>query len=105
VRTGTPLPFPPKEEFKRFTDRFWVPKEKMEKIHLPIYSGKEGNRHLVQTMSLEVPKDAARGDRVVVELKIDLNKIMRFRAFLAEHPAIVLDVTLENPLAIRSLTP
>src|SRR5208283_1413456 len=74
-------------------------------IHLPVYSGKDGNRHLVQTMSLEVPKDAARGDRVVVELKIDLNKIMRFRAFLAEHPAIVLDVTLENPLAIRSLTP
>ncbi len=105
VQAGTLLPFPPKGEFKRFTDRFWVPKEKMAKIHLPIYSGKEGNRHLVQTMSLEVPTGAARGDRVVVELKIDLNKIMRFRAFLAEHPAIALDVTLENPLATRSLTP
>ena len=105
VEAGTLLPFPPKGEFKRFTNRFWVPKEKMTKIHLPIYSGKEGNRHLVQTMSLEVPKDAARGDQVVVELKIDLNKIMRFRAFLAEHHAVALDVTLENPLATRSLTP
>jgi len=56
-------------------------------------------------MSLEVPADAARGDRVVVELKIDLNKIMRFRAFLADHPAVALDVTLENPLAMRSLSP
>ena len=77
----------------------------MAKIHLPIYSGKEGNRHLVQTMSLDVPADAARGDRVVVELKIDSNKIMRFRAFLAERPAVALDVTLENPLAMRSLSP
>jgi molecular chaperone DnaK len=105
VEAGTRLPFPPEGEFKRFTDRFWVPKEKMTKIHLPIYSGKEGNRHLVQTMSLEVPKDAVRGDGVVIELKIDLNKMMRFRAFLAEHHAITLDVTLENPLATRSLTP
>jgi hypothetical protein len=105
VQAGTLLPFPPKGEFKRFTDRFWVPKERMSKIHLPIYSGKDGNRHLVQTMSLEVPRDAARGERVVVELKIDLNKIMRFRAFLADRPAVALDVTLENPLAIRSLTP
>jgi tetratricopeptide (TPR) repeat protein len=56
-------------------------------------------------MSLEVPKDAVRGDGVVIELKIDLNKMMRFRAFLAEHHAIALDVTLENPLATRSLTP
>jgi tetratricopeptide (TPR) repeat protein len=77
----------------------------MSKIHLPIYAGKEGNRHLVQTLSLELPKDAVRGDRVVVELKIDLNKIMRFRAFLAEHPSVVLDLTLENPLATRSLSP
>ena len=105
VAAGTRLPFPATGEFKRYTDRFWVPKEKMAKIHLPIYSGKEGNRHLVQTMSLAVPKDAMRGDRVVVELKIDSNKIMRFRAFLAEHPAVALDVTLENPLATRSLTP
>ena len=86
VAAGTRLPFPAQGEFKRFTDRFWVPKEKMERIHLPIYSGKEGNRHLVQTMSLELPKDAVRGDGVVIEMKIDLNKIMRFRAFLAEHP-------------------
>jgi molecular chaperone DnaK len=105
VPAGTLLPFPAKGEFKRFTDRFWVPKERMAKIHLPIYSGKEGNRHLVQTMSLEVPPDAARGDRVVVELKIDANKLMRFRAFLAERPSVALDVTLENPLAMRSLTP
>ena len=42
---------------------------------------------------------------MVVELKIDLNKIMRFRAFLAEHPSVALDVTLENPLATRSLSP
>jgi molecular chaperone DnaK len=105
VKAGTRLPFPPKGEFKRFTDRFWVPKEKMSKIHLPIYTGKEGNRHLVQTMSLEVPKDAMRGDLVVVELMIDLNKIMRFRAFLAEHTSVALDVTLENPLATRSLSP
>ena len=105
VEAGTRLPFPAKDEFKRFTDRFWVPKEKMSKIHLPIYAGKEGNRHLVQTLSLELPKDAVRGDRVVVELKIDLNKIMRFRAFLAEQPSVVLDLTLENPLATRSLSP
>jgi hypothetical protein len=105
VEAGTRLPFPPKGEFKRFTDRFWVPKEKMSKIHLPIYAGKEGNRHLVQTMSLELPKDAVRGDLVVVELMIDLNKIMRFRAFLAEHTSVALDVTLENPLATRSLSP
>ncbi len=105
VEAGTRLPFPSKGEFKRFIDRFWVPKEKMAKIHLPIYAGKEGNRHLVQTMSMEVPTVAVRGDRVVVELKIDLNKIMRFRAFLAEHPAVALDVTLENPLAMRSLSP
>jgi len=104
VSAGTRLPFPPNDEFKTFTDRFWVPKEKMAKIHLPIYSGKDGNRQLVQTMSLEVPKEAMRGDRVVVELKIDLNKIMRFRAFLAEHPKVALDVTLENPLAMRSLS-
>jgi molecular chaperone DnaK len=104
VPAGTLLPFPPKGEFKRFTDRFWVPKERMARIHLPIYSGKEGNRNLVQTMSLEVPSDAARGDRVVVELKIDSNKIMRFRAFLAERPAVALDVTLENPLAMRTLS-
>jgi molecular chaperone DnaK (HSP70) len=105
VPAGTLLPFPPKGEFKRFVDRFWVPKERMAKIHLPIYSGKDGNRHLVQTMSLEVPTDATRGDRVVVELNIDSNKIMRFRAFLAERPAIALDATLENPLAMRSLSP
>jgi molecular chaperone DnaK (HSP70) len=105
VPAGTLLPFPAKGEFKRFTDRFWVPKERMAKIHLPIYSGREGNRNLVQTMSLEVPADAARGDRVVVELKIDSNKIMRFRAFLADRPAVALDVTLENPLAMRSLSP
>lgn len=105
VAAGTRLPFPAQGEFKRFTERFWVPKEKMDRIHLPIYSGKEGNRHLVQTMSLELPKDAVRGDGVVIELKIDLNKIMRFRAFLAEHPTKILDVTLENPLATRSLTP
>lgn len=105
VQAGTRLPFPPKDNFQRFTDRFWVPKEKMSKIHLPIYAGREGNRHLVQTMSLELPKDAVRGDHVIVELKIDLNKIMRFRAFLAEHKTVPLDVTLENPLAMRSLTP
>ncbi len=105
VEAGTRLPFPTQGEFKRFTNRFWIPKEKMDRIHLPIYSGKEGNRHLVQTMSLDLPKDAVRGDSVVVELKIDLNKIMRFRAFLAEHLTVALDVTLENPLATRSLTP
>ena len=105
VEAGTRLPFPPKGKFQRFTDRFWVPKEKMSKIHLPIYTGREGNRHLVQTMSLEIPSNAARGDHVVVELKIDLNKIMRFRAFLAEHTAVPLDASLENPLAMRSVTP
>jgi tetratricopeptide (TPR) repeat protein len=105
VPAGTLLPFPTKDEFKRFTDRFWIPKERMAKIHLPIYSGKEGNRYLVQTMTLEVPPDATRGERVVVELKIDANKIMRFRAFLAERPTVALDITLENPLAMRSLSP
>ena len=105
VEAGTRLPFPSKTKFKRFDSRFWVPREKMSKMYLPIYAGKEGNRHLVQTMSLAVPEDVARGEGVVVELKMDLNKILRFRAFLAEHPAIALDVTLENPLATRRLTP
>jgi molecular chaperone DnaK len=105
VEAGTRLPFPAKGKFKKFEDRFSVPKEGLSRIQLPIYSGKNGNRHLVQTMSLAVPDEAARGDQVVVELKIDLNKIMRFRAFLPAHPAIKLDVTLENPLATRSLTP
>ncbi len=105
VEAGTRLPFPAKGKFKRFEDRFSVPNEGLSKIHLPIYTGREGNRHLVQTMSLAMPGEAARGDQVLVELKIDLNKIMRFRAFLPEHPALKLDVTLENPLATRSLTP
>lgn len=105
VKAGTRLPFPAAGKFQRFTGRFWVPKERMSKLYLPIYSGGEGNRHLVQTMSLAVPADAMRGDGVVVELKMDLNKIMRFRAFLSEYATVPLDVTLENPLAMRSLTP
>lgn len=105
VEAGTRLPFPAKGTFKRFEDRFSIPREGLSKIHLPIYTGKEGNRRLVQTMSLAIADEAARGDEVVVELKVDLNKIMRFRAFLPEHPEVKLDVTLENPLAMRSLTP
>jgi molecular chaperone DnaK (HSP70) len=105
VAAGTRLPFPSKTKFKRFENRFWVPKKNMAKIVLPIYAGKGGNRHLVQTLSLAVPQDAAQGEGVVVELKMDLNKILRFRAFLAEHPEVALDVTLENPLATRRLTP
>lgn len=105
VEAGTRLPFPSRGKFKQFADRFSVPKERMSRIHLPVYAGREGNRHLVQTLSLAVPEEASRGDQVVVEVKIDPNKIMRFRAFLAEHPATKLDVTLENPLATRGLTP
>jgi molecular chaperone DnaK (HSP70) len=86
VEAGTRLPFPAKGKFKKFENRFSVPTEGLSRIHLPIYSGKTGNRHLVQTMSLAIPDEAARGDQVVVELKIDLNKIMRFRAFLPAQP-------------------
>jgi tetratricopeptide (TPR) repeat protein len=56
-------------------------------------------------MSLAIPGQVAQGEAVVVELKIDLNKIMRFRAFLPAHPGVKLDVTMENPLATRNLTP
>lgn len=105
VAAGTPLPFPASGQFQRLMDRFWVPKDRMTKLHFPIYSGKEGNRSLVQTMSLDLPEGMARGDAVVIELQIDSSKMLHFRAFLPDHPGAPLDVTLENPLAVRAPSP
>ena len=105
VDAGTVLPFPPNGDFQKYTDCFWLPKDHMNQVYFPIYCGKEGNRCLVQTMSLGVPRDAGKGDAIVIELQIDSNKVMRFRAFLADQPSSALDVTLENPLATQLPSP
>jgi tetratricopeptide (TPR) repeat protein len=105
VDTGTPLPYPIGGEFRQFKERFWIPKDGIAKVHFPVYSGSEGSRSLVQTLALVLPPGARRGDSVVIELKIDSNKLMWFRAFLASHPGVPLEVKLENPLAIRAPSP
>jgi molecular chaperone DnaK (HSP70) len=105
VDTGTPLPYPIGGEFRQFKERFWIPKDGIAKVHFPVYSGSEGNRSLVQTLALDLPPGVRRGDSVVIELKIDSNKLMWFRAFLANHPGAPLEVKLENPLATRAPSP
>jgi molecular chaperone DnaK (HSP70)/Flp pilus assembly protein TadD len=105
VNGGTPLPYPGEGQFQQYKDRFWIPKDGIPKLHFPVYSGSEGNRCLVQTMALDMPPSVRRGDSVIVELNIDSNKLMRFRAFLASHPSALLEVKLENPLAIRAPSP
>jgi tetratricopeptide (TPR) repeat protein len=77
----------------------------MQKVHFPVYSGGDGNRSLVQTLTLDLPPGTKSRDSVVIELRIDLNKMMCFRAFLARQPEKLLEVQLENPLATRALSP
>lgn len=105
VEAGTPLPYPAGGGFAKFKDRFWIPRDNLPQVHFPVYSGKDGNRSLVQTLSLDLPPNARSRDAVLIELQIDLNKLMCFRALLASHPEKPLEVKLENPLATRAPSP
>jgi molecular chaperone DnaK (HSP70) len=101
VAAGTLLPYPAGGGFAKFKDRFWIPRDNMQQVHFPVCSGKDGNRSLVQTLSLDLPPHTKSRDSVIIELQIDLNKMMCFRAFLASHAEQPLEVKLENPLATR----
>jgi len=105
VDAGTLLSYPAGGGFQQFKDHFWLPRDNMQKVHFPVYSGKEGNRCLVQTLTLDLPPETKRRDPVTIELQIDSNKIMSFRAFLADHPEAPLEARLENPLATRAPSP
>ena len=105
VAAGTLLPYPAGGGFAKFKDRFWIPRDNMQKVHFPVYSGKDGNRSLVQTLSLDLPPHTKSRDPVIIELQIDLNKMMCFRAFLASHSEKPLEVKLDNPLATRIPSP
>lgn len=105
VPAGTRLPFPAEAKFKRYTDRFWLPKDGMNRVHFPVYAGGKNNQRLAQTLTMSLPPETQRGEPVIVELHIDSNKVMSFRAFLATYPNSPLELQLENPLAMRAPTP
>lgn len=101
----TLLPYPAGGGFAKFKDRFWIPRDNLQQVHFPVCSGKDGNRSLFQTLSLDLPPHTKSRDSVIIELQIDLNKMMCFRAFLASHAEQPLEVKLENPLATRTPSP
>ena len=105
VPAGTRLPFPAEAKFERYNDRFWLPKDGMTQVHFPVYAGGKNNQRLAQTLSMGLPPETKRGEPVIVELHIDSNKVMSFRAFLATYPHAPLELKLENPLALRAPTP
>ena len=105
VPAGTRLPFPAGAKFERFADRFWLPKDGMTKVHFAVYAGGENNRRVAQTMTMSLPPATKRGEPVIIELHIDSNKVMGFRAYLATYPNAPLELNLENPIAMRMLSP
>jgi molecular chaperone DnaK (HSP70) len=105
VPAGTRLPFPADGKFKRYSDCFWLPKDGMTQVHFPVYSGGGNNRQLAQTIHMSLPPQTKRGEPVIVELHIDSNKVMNFRAYLATYPSAPLELKLENPLAMRLPNP
>lgn len=104
VSAGTRLPFPAEAKFERFVD-FWLPKDGMTQVHFAVYAGREKNSRLAATLTMSLPPDTKRGEPVIVELHIDSNKVMSFRAYLATYPHAPLELKLENPLAMRVPSP
>ena len=105
VPAGTRLPFPAEAKFERFVERFWLPKDGMTQVHFAVYAGGENNRRLAQTLSMSLPPATKRGEPVIIEVHIDSNKVMSFRAYLATYPNAPLELKLDNPIAMRMLSP
>ena len=102
---GMRLPFPAEAKFERFVERFWLPKDGMTQVHFAVYAGGENNRRLAQTLSMSLPPATKRGEPVIIEVHIDSNKVMSFRAYLATYPNAPLELKLDNPIAMRMLSP
>ena len=86
VPHGKPLPFPIDGGYHTVEDKFCLPADGMERVRVSLYAGREGSRRIVRNYELPLPPETHKGETVVVQVRIDENKLTHLRAFLASNP-------------------
>lgn len=101
VVAGTRLPYPSDSD-AAVKDSFCVPKNGMNHLCIPIYSGKG---RVASTLSLPLPENTRKGESVSIGLSIDSNKVLHFQAFMTDDPEARITASLNNPWCHVVATP
>jgi molecular chaperone DnaK len=100
VKAGTELPYP--EEGHFLNENFFVPKENIESVGIPIYTDKGS---VISSLKLELPPGTAKGEPIGIGIRIDGNKIMNFTAALKNMPDSKIHTEISHPWTHNVNTP
>lgn len=102
INAGSPIPYPSEGRGLEVTD-LRVPRDGMSGVDLVICAGsKQRPVHSVRLrFDVPVPVDTP----IQLRVRLDSQKIFHLEALLAGHPNVHVTERIDNPLALRALTP
>ena len=105
LASGTRLPYPAGEGMAVVDATFSVPADSLEELAVPIYAGQGHRRRIVGTGHVPLGRAVPEGTPVQIEVRVDANRIARWRFEVLSETTLEDELTVANPWVNRVTRP